>query len=150
MDLYPRDFAPVSPTPETDDDKKDIIKKKEDTDDTRQRTIAANAEVKEEHFAIIKKEEMDSPEQKIKPEHSPHHKTTPTPLRRLPSSGSDSSLSDPPSDLESPTAWSRKSKSPVSNGVAVKKEEEEEEEVTFVSSKPVRRANKRGQRGKQG
>jgi hypothetical protein len=149
MDLYPRDFAPVSPTPETDDDKKDIIKKEEDTDDTPQRTIAANAEVKEEDSTIIKKEETGSPEQNIKTEPSHLRKKNPAPLRRLPSSGSDSSLSDPPSDLESPTAWSRKRDAPACNDVAIKKEEEEDD-VAFVSSKPVRKANKRGTRGKRG
>jgi hypothetical protein len=149
MDLYPRDFVSVSPTPETHNDEKDVIKKEVATNDTSQRTPAAKPEVKEEDSTIIKKEETGSPEQTIKTEPSHFRKKNPTPLRRLPSSGSDSSLSDPPSDLESPTAWSRKREATACNDVAIKKEEEEDE-VTFVSSKPVRRANKRGKRGKRG
>jgi hypothetical protein len=148
MDLYPRDFVSVSPTPETHDDKKDV-KKEVDTNDTSQRTPTAKPEVKEEDSTIIKKEETGSPEQNIKTEPSHLRKRNPAPLRRLPSSGSDSSLSDPPSDLESPTAWSRKRDAPACNDVAIKKEEEEDD-VAFVSSKPVRKANKRGTRGKRG
>jgi hypothetical protein len=110
-----------------------IVRKKEDINDIHERSTAVNSEVKIEHSTLIKKENVESgSEQIVKPEPSPsRQKLSTTPSRRL-SLDSDSPLSDPPSDLESPTASPCKGKAPVSM-----KKEKEDYDVAFVSTRPV-------------
>jgi hypothetical protein len=136
MDLYPRLSVTTSPKLEEHNDDKDIVKIEEDIEDFRKHEASTDSNVKKE------KVEDDS-EQNVERRSNSRSQKPPTTPRRVLSWSSCSSLSDPPSELECPTALPRKAKAPVDENVRIKKEKEDDE-MTFVSSRFVGNRRKRG------